>query len=374
MLAVYCKRLAGICALCTLRAYILEHFSQLQLCHACDLKYFLKISKGRLESCYTVAPRERVNRRHLKKELAYVTIPYKDSNGEYRTVTWYLWADIQRMKSKGYLRPLKCSKEIASKFKYEDYTYQMGSSPVGYFHLYWHRSLVSYAALSWCNSRSIDISVGIFGQLQVPRRPLVMEAAHFIEFRYRFDPNWQPPGRESLMEFIRIILPWANENYWNLRPWRTSNFPRHPRSLVINNCGISIQEKKRAEHDMKMYQYRCSKIRAVLKAFPEILLSPKTWQKCMLDHRGLPIDHVRSMAHEASLTWMGYTPNDMEFGIVRWGSGEEDWQPKVFYPRSEDWINSSRRFGVDIVRIEHGLVEVAPPIRQEDLEWRKYHI
>ena len=128
ILAVYCKRLAGICALCTLRAYILEHFSQLQLCHACDLKYFLKISKGRLESCYTVAPRERVNRRRLKKELAYVTIPYKDSNGEYRTLLGISGPTFKRMKSKGYLRPLKCSKEIASKFKYEDYTYQMGSS------------------------------------------------------------------------------------------------------------------------------------------------------------------------------------------------------------------------------------------------------
>lgn len=373
-LAAYCKRHAGICALCTLRKYKLEHFSQLQLCHACDLKYFLKISKSRLDSLYTVRSRKRVYRRLLERELPYVTVPYDDSYMGNGTATWYLWDDVQRVKSKGYLRSLKHSKEILPKFDKEDYTYHLGPSQIAYLVLHWHCHLVFSTAFDWCKSKSIDKSIGIFGQIPTPRRPLIMEAAHFIEYRYRFDPNWQPPGPESLIEFIRIALPWANKAYWKFRPWNVSNFPRHPRSFVIDDRGISRPEKKRAERDMRMYQYRCSKIRAVLKAFPEILLSPKTWQKCMSEHRGLPIDHVRSMAYESSLTWRGYTPNDKEFGIYRSGSGEAYWESRLIESHFEGWRTGGEFFNVDIVKIKDGSVVVVPPIRQEDLEWREYHI
>jgi hypothetical protein len=373
-LAVYCKQHAGICALCTLRKYKLEHFSQLQLCHACDLKYFLKISKDRLYSLYYIRSRKEVYIQLLKNELPCVTAPHEDSSGLGRTATWYLWADVQRMKSKGYLRPLKIFKWEQATFKNEEYTYHLGSRQDLNSSVHWNGRLVSIAALAWCKSESISKPIALFGQISCSRRPLVIEAAHFIEFRYRFDPNWQPPGPESLTEFIRMALPWANETYWELRPWRVSNFPHHPRSLIISDLGVSGRDKKQAEHDMKMYQYRCTKIRAVLKAFPEILLSPKTWQKCMLEHRGLSVDRVRSMAREESLTWMGYTPNDMQFGIHRWSCGKVHWDPRLFWPQSVEQINRCKSFGIDVVKIKDGSLVIGPPIQKEDLEWRRYHI
>ena len=371
-LAVYCKQHAGICALCTLRKYKPEHFSQLQLCHACDLKYFLKISKDRLYSLYYIRSRKKVDKDRFENELRGVTVPYEDSSGLDRTATWYLWADVQRMKSKGYLLPWKIWEQAT--FNNEDYTYHLGSRHYSYSSLQWNWRLVSDAALAWCKSESTSKPIAFFGQIPCPRRPLIMEAAHFIEFRYRFDPNWQPPGAESLIEFIRMALPWANETYWELRPWRVSNFPHHPRSLIINDIGVSGRDKKQAEHDMRMYQYRCTKIRAVLKAFPEILLSPKTWQKCMLEHRGLSIDHVRSMAREESLTWMGYTPNDMQFEIHRWRCEKVHWDPELFCSQSEERKNSCGSFDIDIVKIKDGSLVIVPPIQKEDVEWRRYHI
>jgi hypothetical protein len=112
----------------------------------------------------------------------------------------------------------------------------------------------------------------------------------------------------------------------------------------------------------------------VLKAFPEILLSPKTWQKCVLEHRGLPIDHARSSAYESSLTWRGDTPNDTEFGVFRSSSKEAYWEPELIESYSEKWRTGGVCFEVDIVKIKDGSVVVVPPIRQEDLEWREYHM
>jgi len=147
--------------------------------------------------------------------------------------------------------------------------------------------------------------------------PYIAEVLLFREFRYRFDPAWQPEesSYKNLREYIHFARHWARHSYWNERPWRVQNFPRQPRSPFIFPKFTTLTERIN-DPSFKSYQFHSAKLRALLGAFPDILRSPLAWRRCMVNEmRDIPIKEAVEIALEEKNSWTEPKLKDFEFEI-----------------------------------------------------------
>ena len=294
-LNIFCTQLAGICTLCPLRSNIEEFFTDVKLCDLCDLDYFPKISHTRLIAHYTISPTAKDAKPWEKIDCTY---PCTRECSTHRCQSpgygvYYRWQDIQQLVAKKELILRKAWHSC----EYVGEEYGWFASPNVSHHQpdFWHNgSIWSDAGCRWDTEKC-------YFHMPSTLRPSTIEMMLLHEFRYRFDPTWRPRGtdQEDTLEYIRIARHWATERLWGQRPWKISNFPSQPRSLIACPCATA-EDKAKVARQMKDYRSQSYRIRAVLKAFPNILRSPDMYCICSdIEDREL----VVMTARDANVRW-----------------------------------------------------------------------
>jgi hypothetical protein len=93
---------------------------------------------------------------------------------------------------------------------------------------------------------------------------------------YQFNPSCRPT--QTILDDFREYLTvryWATERLWPNRPWRLENFPPLPRCSISNP--LADEDAAECEYAYNVYQSRCSRLRAISLAFPNILRDPYPW-------------------------------------------------------------------------------------------------
>lgn len=252
-LRILSRRLGGLCMFCDLRPVHTEIFTNIQVCGACDIEYFPKLSHRRLLTFYSATGSQ--NDPWIKLDSRMVagqgSSTGKDFGGKIRFHgPYYRWADIEQLVSKG---EITLNLDPMVKFKGDLYIY--------------------------------DDEDGVFFP---PSRGC--DRVLFREFRSRFDSHWQPLQHEAdeLREYYRVCSSWYRD--WHTRPWKMENFPSQPRLLTTNPYATKGQ-KLRVARELKEYRYTCRRFQTVMSAFPDILLHPFVWHVCM-DNPTLPMEEV----------------------------------------------------------------------------------
>lgn len=171
----------------------------------------------------------------------------------------------------------------------------------------------------------------------VPLDAIQIELILFKEFRYQFNPSWPATKtfEDDVQEYANYARYWATYALWPHRPWRLRNFPVPPRS-TISNPYTNESEAAEDQYDYDTYQFRCSRLRAIIKAFPEILRAPSTWRRCVINKKGqMSITEAAMLASQAALTWMAMD-GPFEFEIGEGGDEKMDVKlvRKVTVPRT----------------------------------------
>src|SRR5277367_449135 len=282
-LAVLCKRVAGICAICNNRATRREpdEFLNLRLCHACTPFFSPKISDIRGEIYF----KRWSNVTFSGVKYVYIQRGgYESINGIItfiqRPVKVFSWWDIKKLVYKGAIFP-KIIRGLSSR---------------NLQHL--ATEAEDYGELNdWGGTRgSRSLSSILWNQFQnrwnLPCRlevtPLAMDMAFFKEFRYRFDPSWSPQSREEeLRIYGNIMRYWAFHEVWGDRPWRAKHFPRQPRLRLIEGAVTYLPPTSVDQDLYKQHQSQCSRIRRAMKEFRNILQYPGRWLQTVNEVRNL---------------------------------------------------------------------------------------
>ena len=312
-LSILCKRYAGICDICTLRSASDEIFTKLQVCHACNLQFFPKITDKKLRSLYGSHDADILHFWDL--DFQFVSVPNDSSNLFSGFTKIYDLSDI-------YEFVLRC--DLIRKGNLEEVEGPIPSNGNGYGHFrspntysltnprQYERTIWSEAYKRW------DKSIDTWPPESL--RPLEVEIILLKEFRYKFDPNWKPTQAfsfdEDCKEYLSIAQYWANPLSWKHRPWRISNSPRQPPPLGIVDDIIGAQQAL-PEDGLEEHRLQCSRICAVFKAFPDILLSPGAWTRCLLDGHARSINDTRLIALKAARIWKGPLSREKSFSFIK---------------------------------------------------------
>ena len=152
--------------------------------------------------------------------------------------------------------------------------------------------------------------------------PHIIDLLLLSEFRYRFDPTWRPEDsqKRKLEEYVRFATPWADSEKWNDRPWAMQNFPNAPWCAFL----LKTLELRKGEACYQAYQSTCTKIRALLKAFPQILRAPEVWRRCtIVSHRHSTLAEDVKIALKGKEEWRESPQKDCKFQIQK-RDGEYD--------------------------------------------------
>jgi hypothetical protein len=274
-LSILCKRLGGICALCNLRqGEKNELFTDLQLCHSCDLLYFPKISRRRMENSFAhVLPRVL---EYQGTPLRYITLrtPKCDCD-ELRLyssrVKVYRWQDIQNLINDGMERRTWDYLGKTDPEEYGLFGYRRGFQGKSKKQVIWERACRRWDP-KMCGHKIQFV------------RPHVRDMILLNEFRWHFDPLWEPRGttqESDLQAYIKIAGHWMTSNKaWESRPWAIQNFPPATRG-VGRASEASDEERKKSLRKLEEYKVLAEKIRGLCKVFPNILRDPFEWKLCM---------------------------------------------------------------------------------------------
>ena len=101
------------------------------------------------------------------------------------------------------------------------------------------------------------------------------------EFRYRFDPLWQPMDslEAELREYFGIAWFWIP--CWHQRPWRPGSFPLQPRSPNVRECPWLNEWTSREWRRLMYYHIFCDKIRQGFIHCRPLFFYPEVWVSCM---------------------------------------------------------------------------------------------
>lgn len=118
------------------------------------------------------------------------------------------------------------------------------------------------------------------------------------QFRCRFDPKWRPRpsqeiGKEDVATYFKVARHWIGEDIWAKRPWRIQNLPLVPRCLITNPHS-TIEQKEESVRQIHDYVHYCTGFRDIIRAFPDILCDPGTWELCLL----IPTDEAVKIAEQ----------------------------------------------------------------------------
>ena len=274
---------------------------------------------------------------------------------------YYLWTDIQKLIEDGLIerKPQETSlSDENSSFHGEDYGSYHPPNQKDDDETFWPEEF-------WWVQSCCDANV------DSPKRntlPYITEIRLFREFRYRFDPRWSPEksAEDNLREYIHFARPWARKSCWMERPWRIKNFPQQPRTrFMFPNC-TTLAERLN-DHNFQYYQFLSAKIRALLKAFPDILRSPSVWRQCMINQmRDISIKEAVKIALLGRSSWQEPVLEDFEFRIQK----EDDDLDVQFVRRGKNLqvgtqVNVCERspqegevWKIDIIRVGRELVQI----------------
>jgi hypothetical protein len=276
-LSLLLKRLANVCTFCDMRSYRAEPFTNLQVCTACEEEHFPKISLSKLKTFYS-HPHGRKESWLGVDSVMVVGPDYSSTNSCCSKPTpsgpFFRWVDIQKLIS---MREITLNEPStlqpswdSNRFYNEDY------HPLHPPHCRtweWHRNFLwSSASLRW----NKGICPHQNSKLSEYRADLTL----FQEFRYQFDPYFQPQDseRERRLDYFRIINCWK-EN-WAARPWSLLNFPSLSQ-MSVTNPYVTEGQRLKVRRELQEYRYRCRKLRRVLGSSPDILWMPSTWRFIM---------------------------------------------------------------------------------------------
>jgi hypothetical protein len=180
-------------------------------------------------------------------------------------------------------------------------------------------------------------------------RPVTVEVRLLDQFLYRFDPNWTPSRgieKEDIAGYSKIARNWLYAGNWDKRPWELEQLPALPRCLITNPYA-SHDQKKRSTDELHGYRVHCARIRAVMRAFPDILCFPDTWQRCV-EWKAVTFDGAVKLATNEAVKfegkeWKFDLPN-VRF-IIGKEPGKQDVQTLTYEPERP-------RFGtmIDVVK------------------------
>lgn len=315
ILSIYCKQSGHICAICPNQAKFVDGgkaFTGIHFCRACESVFFPKISWKRLHRYFDIAAR--VAHELARRKMSTTQM----GNGKFYV---YQWKDIENLISLGLMKKKHdpdsnifiLSQRCLSPEECSEFSDTSGDRDIPWS----HRDSLRREIL-WSESlRRWEIS----DKQNV--RPILIEITLFKQFRYEFDPSFRPPRThdEDIRQYAITARYWAGPLNWPYRPWRLQNFPLPPRCSVSNPYANEYDAAE-DQLDYETYQFRCRRLRAVIKAFPNILSSPGTWHRCFLSKRGkLPISDAVKIASSRALSFREIG-NPLEFEIRK--SGTED--------------------------------------------------
>ena len=269
-LSVLCAGLAGFCEFCCKLKRVFGFFvNQLEVCEICHAVLNPCISRERLEAFYTQSETadkhvlDRIQKKYFLKGGNLVL-----------SRAFYSWRDIEELVRTGVLI-LKPEATAAVGFYAEEYglrkLFEESWHPSKN---YWPRKVsLDRFELEWDYSpKTTNISLAEL-------RPLTAEMGLLAQFRQRFDPNWEPPSgsdKDIVVEYSKIATTWIRFG-WDHRPWQIEKLPKQPRCLVATLYATG-HEKEQSMKEIQNYVSYCTRLRAVIRAYPDILCSPRAWQ------------------------------------------------------------------------------------------------
>jgi hypothetical protein len=164
------------------------------------------------------------------------------------------------------------------------------------------------------------------------------------QFRQRFDPNWETPSgsdKDSVIEYSKIATAWIRFG-WDDRPWKIENLPKQPRCLVAT-LYATPQEKEQSMTEIQDYVSYCTRLRAVVRAYPDILRDPRAWELATSSRS--TSDAVRS-AREGKWWEQAKSASNMNFILTK-VVGDHDCEVFLQTDVPGSWDDS---WMVDIVR------------------------
>jgi hypothetical protein len=270
-LSVLCAGLAGFCEFCCKLKRVYGLFvNRLQICEICHAVLNPSISRERLEAFYTQSETandrnvlDRIQRKHILIE-------------EVLSGAFYSWRDIEELVRNGVLilKPETTNPQTPG-FYAEEYglweLFEESWHPNKY---YWPRKVsLNRFKREWDYSpKTMHISLAEL-------RPLTAEMRLLDQFRQRFDPNWERPcgsDKDSVIGYGKIATTWIRFG-WDDRPWQIEKRPKQPRCLVTTPYATP-HEKEQSMKEIQNYVSYCTRHRAVIRAYPDILCDPRAWQ------------------------------------------------------------------------------------------------
>ena len=305
-LAMLCKGMSGICTICNNRALYpcvwTERFTSIRLCEGCESIYFPKISHKRLLTIFRPTPRLiQDSKSYMPRGIRIKLNMEKYKFQEQFHGPFYPWGKIQELVTNGLFEEIP---QTHLTYNGEEYGVFVPENQVNHDETYWPRQRLWLQCCVNGGRHSDDRN----------KLPHITEALLFREFRYRFDPTWRPEEslNKHLRDYLHVARHWAKSAYWTERPWRISNYPKSPRSSFLT----TTLEERINDPTFKSWQFHSAKLRALLKAFPDILRSPRTWCRCMTNEmRDSPIKEAVEIALRAKKHWIESILDDFEYEI-----------------------------------------------------------
>jgi hypothetical protein len=353
-LSVLCRRLGNVCMLCSNRARRSstgEIFTNLPLCRACEATKVPKISNINLERLYALSgdPQDFLKTLESRENLDH---------------RLYRWSDIEPLVVNGSLKEkwksgrrhrndfIPFNPEEYAEFSFEQLDYDEEEE---WMEMIWKfPQLLLKETLEYWTASPFD-----------KYSPILIEAALFNEFHYRFDYSWEPKPtqQDRVSEYASVARHWTEGDMWHKRPWRLSEFPETPRCSVSNpyaqQCHKRMDQARFSDH-----QRQCNLRRALIRAYPATLSNPDVWSRCV---RMSDFDESICLARSARLTNRPARHRNLDFELLTKKSAHDVLMtrasPKlkpVFYERYFERKDITMR-KVAIVSIRKGSVEIKLP-------------
>jgi hypothetical protein len=343
-----CRRFGGICAYCNNRArHSLngEIFTGLQLCHACEAFKFPKISEHGLRYTYIIANDSHHYLAGKHRQLTTLI----DNARPFRSYL-YKWSDIKELLETKRLLPRRASRHYFEKrFRADEFSYfasKIAWDTVLMGDKEFRESLLLSDCEHWAQDKELCAS------------PLAYDIKLFMEFRYRFDSSWKPKQyREQVIEYIKTAWRWTGNLRWWKRPWKLCNFPQQPKCSITDPYATDADREQDLE-DLRVYNEQCSRLRAIISAFPDILRAPDIWGKCTSPNwsKTKSIEFAKNSQQTISLEAM---PEVLELG-VHW-TNDMILVRRARRHQLKDYFNKSVHLIIPVIRIEGRSLHIFKP-------------
>lgn len=273
-----CRRLAGLCIVCNQREKLFptdENMTGLQLCRACEVMYYTKVSLARMKAAYILTERVPANQsleRLLKDSrcTSYVT-----KGG----VVYYDWADVYRSLVQPFMVTMSPQSTLNFSYTNEDF---------GIFYPPNQRHSVSSRFRNQIVWDEICALEGLARNVPETLPPYQIEILSLNYFRYLFDPKWRDDisKEQRFAESMKVIKSWSTKEFWDYRPWSTLRIPvRFP--ALRDEGSLLPSPREFPDLEFRRHLNECRKLGLFVRRDPEILSKPLLWLRDFYPYVGL---------------------------------------------------------------------------------------